>query len=95
MVLDSADAGVGTPVAISLSFAPAASTSFVVISSLFKGAIATTLQTRGISLSEAKGAFNQTSLDIAVTIKPIFGSSCSGSVLNSKPSLRMACWDSI
>ena len=85
------DAGVDDPVAISPSFAPAASTSFAVISSLLKGAIATTLQTRGISASDAKGAFNQTSFDIAVTIKPILGSSCSGSVLNSKPSFRMAC----
>ena len=68
--------------AISLSFAPAASTSFVVISSLLKGAIATTLQTRGISLSDAKAVFNQTSLDIAVTIKPTRGSSCSLAVIS-------------
>ena len=69
MVLDSGTPALTAPVAISPSFAPAASTSFVVISSLLKGAIATTLQTRGISASDAKGEFNQTSFDIAVTIK--------------------------
>ena len=73
--------------AISLSFAPAASTSFVVISSLLKGAIATT-QTWDLA---SDATFNQTSLDIAVTIKPTRGSSCSGTVLNSKPSFRIAC----
>ena len=48
-------AGVDGAVTISLSFAPAASTSFVVISSLFKGATATTLQTRGISALRCQG----------------------------------------
>jgi hypothetical protein len=86
-------ASVDGAAAISPSFAPAASTSFVVISSLVKGAMATTLQTRGISPSDAKGAFNQTFLDIAVTIKPILGCSCTESIPTSNPRFRIAFCD--
>src|SRR6476620_12078071 len=86
-------ASVDGAAAISPSFAPAASTSFVVISSLVKGPIATTLQTRWISLSDAKGAFNQTSLVIAVIIKATLGCSWAGSVSNSNPRFCIALCD--